>query len=417
MLNAKIAQKIVDKTMSIININVNIMNADSEIIASGDRMRLGDFHLGAYKVIKSGKSHLVSSQEAKNMPGVLPGITLPILFRDEIIGAVGMTGEPDLVINYGELVKYTTELMIEQSYIKDEVFLQKRLRDSFMEGLFMGNIIGDHDDIVERGLKYGLDLNQRYLVMSIKVEFEESNSNNKNGNSAVDNQRKKDRLEEKITLQIFKYSKIIIKFIDNYLGVLIPLKTDSKTLENHNEQYKVAKEVLDSVRKLINAKFSMAIGGISNSNEEISSLFKKAMFTISAGYINKDENEIKHFSDYFAEYAMSYIPQHAGLNISKQVLGNFSSKSEGQTETLLQTLQIFFKYDMNITKASEELFIHRNSLVGRLKRITEITGYKPQNFRDAVILNLAMTLPKLEEHNLTHKDIYFENQVGMDSID
>lgn len=51
-----IAQKIVDATMEIIdNRNVNIMDKNGFIIASGDKDRIATFHKGADDVIKSNK--------------------------------------------------------------------------------------------------------------------------------------------------------------------------------------------------------------------------------------------------------------------------------------------------------------------------------------------------------------------------
>jgi len=48
----KLAQNIVDKTMSILGKNINIMNENGVIIGSGDKSRLNQFHEGAAQVIK-----------------------------------------------------------------------------------------------------------------------------------------------------------------------------------------------------------------------------------------------------------------------------------------------------------------------------------------------------------------------------
>lgn len=51
----QLAQDIVDKTMSILGKNINIMDEKGVIIGSGDKSRLNQFHEGAAKVIKEGK--------------------------------------------------------------------------------------------------------------------------------------------------------------------------------------------------------------------------------------------------------------------------------------------------------------------------------------------------------------------------
>lgn len=139
MLNTKIAQSIVSKTMSVIGYDVNIMDENAYIIASANEDRIGDFHLGASKVIKTSSRLSINIKEAFTMEGVKEGITLPIRFNKNIIGAVGIKGDPDLVIKYGELVKYTTELMVEQSYMKEIVYLENKSRNNFLNELLTGN--------------------------------------------------------------------------------------------------------------------------------------------------------------------------------------------------------------------------------------------------------------------------------------
>ncbi|MBA7514082.1 Carbohydrate diacid regulator [subsurface metagenome] len=51
----QLAQDIVDKTMSILGKNINIMDEKGVIIGSGDKSRLNQFHEGAAQVIKEGK--------------------------------------------------------------------------------------------------------------------------------------------------------------------------------------------------------------------------------------------------------------------------------------------------------------------------------------------------------------------------
>jgi carbohydrate diacid regulator len=54
---------------------------------------------------------------------------------------------------------------------------------------------------------------------------------------------------------------------------------------------------------------------------------------------------------------------------------------------------------MNIKKTSEDLFIHRNTLMARLNRIKDIIGYKPQSFKDAFFIRIAIMMLNLERMN------------------
>lgn len=58
-LDNQIAKKIIKKIMNDTDykININIMNEYGEIIASGDKYRIGKIHSGALEVIEKRKKH------------------------------------------------------------------------------------------------------------------------------------------------------------------------------------------------------------------------------------------------------------------------------------------------------------------------------------------------------------------------
>lgn len=76
----------------------------------------------------------------------------------------------------------------------------------------------------------------------------------------------------------------------------------------------------------------------------------------------------------------------------------------------LETLETFFQNDQSITKTSAALFIHRNTLLFRLNRIGEITGFYPQHLKDAINLYTALTLYKLYQFETSSVSDDIENQ-------
>ncbi len=46
---------------------------------------------------------------------------------------------------------------------------------------------------------------------------------------------------------------------------------------------------------------------------------------------------------------------------------------------------MFFLHDLNLTAASKQLFIHRNTLNYRLDKIRKATGLDVREFEDAVV--------------------------------
>ena len=68
---------------------------------------------------------------------------------------------------------------------------------------------------------------------------------------------------------------------------------------------------------------------------------------------------------------------------SQRVLKNFDSNKA-------RTLECFFANNLNIQQTANDLFLHRNTLIYRLNKIIDETGYDPKKFKDALILQVAL---------------------------
>jgi DNA-binding PucR family transcriptional regulator len=54
-----------------------------------------------------------------------------------------------------------------------------------------------------------------------------------------------------------------------------------------------------------------------------------------------------------------------------------------------KTIEVFFKLDLNLSEASKELYVHRNTLIYRLDKIQKYTTYDIRKFNDAVLFKIA----------------------------
>jgi len=147
------AQNIVDRMMNVIPYNVNIMNNKGIIIGSGDKNRLYKLHEGAMEAI--GKKVMIEILEG----GVdtKPGVNTPILFQNKVIGVIGITGKPEDVRPFVELVRITSELLVTQEYVLFQRKISEQLKDEFLyELIHMKNSYAQ--DFKERGGALGIDV-------------------------------------------------------------------------------------------------------------------------------------------------------------------------------------------------------------------------------------------------------------------
>ena len=132
LLDSAIAKQIVSRTMKIIGHNINVMNGQGVILGSGDPKRIGSTHEGALLAIAQNRNVEISQEVASGLHGVKPGINLPLHYQGQIIGVVGITGDPSELTHYGELLKMTAEMIVEQANLQDKLQWENRQREEFI---------------------------------------------------------------------------------------------------------------------------------------------------------------------------------------------------------------------------------------------------------------------------------------------
>ena len=167
-LDARLAQEIVARTMKIIDSNVNVMDARGRIIGSGDRERIGELHEGALLALSQARVVDIDDAVAKHLHGVRPGINLPLRIDGDIVGVIGLTGDPATLRHYGELVCMTAEMMLEQARLLHMLAQDSRLREELVLNLIRSDTLSPA--LIEWAQRLGIDLNQPRVVAVVEVD-------------------------------------------------------------------------------------------------------------------------------------------------------------------------------------------------------------------------------------------------------
>jgi len=78
-----------------------------------------------------------------------------------------------------------------------------------------------------------------------------------------------------------------------------------------------------------------------------------------------------------------------------ETLGALVEHDERKQSDLLRTLNGFFEANGNLAKAANDLDVHRNTLVYRLERISELTGLDLDDPDNRLILHLALKIQRV----------------------
>ena len=64
----------------------------------------------------------------------------------------------------------------------------------------------------------------------------------------------------------------------------------------------------------------------------------------------------------------------------------------------LTTINKFFEHDLNVSATSQDLYIHRNTLVYRLDKLEKNTGMDLRVFEDAITFKIALMVVKYMDY-------------------
>ncbi|RDW20012.1 hypothetical protein CWR48_06805 [Oceanobacillus arenosus] len=355
MLTKEIATAIVRETSLRINRNVNIMDINGIIIATMEPSRMNTIHEGAVEVLRSGKTLEIFQSESERWDGSQPGLNLPIIFREKIIGVIGITGNPEMMGDIGELVKMTTELMINQVFLATQLEWQQRTQEIIIEQLLENN---PYSHEVERGLsRLHFQLDPPFMTAIIQIS---------------DGEIQKQSLIQKIEALIGE-SYVIAGFINfNQLILAFSGLNEVNTIGKLNSVYALLKKQ--------NWKFRMVYSLPFEELEKFQQSYYDCELALKISDSNMDFISFGHVE---VKALVHQLDADIAKRFSGRVLKSFNANQA-------ETLESFFANDLNIQKAADALFLHRNTLIYRLHKIMEETGYDPRKFSDALILQIAM---------------------------
>lgn len=360
-LNKSLAQEIVDRTMQIIKRNINVMNDKGVIIGSGDASRIDSIHEGALRVIETQKEFEIEEQEAKGLHGVKAGINLPINFNGTVVGVIGITGYPNEIRSYGELVKMAAEMILQQAVLLDQMQWDERLKEELISQLLHSpeNL---NSLYFERVRRLGIDLEIPRIAIILAAK-----------DRAKAFKALRDRLDRDDLLAMHP----------NYL-ILLKKVTNLDVARNRKELKKWA----ESVTKHLGLDTKLNIGNYHPSLTGIAESYREAVLTSFVGERMNPEKFI-HFYDEYKIPVLLVKAKQLGIGADFENYYQLLKENDKKGE-LVETLLAYIEENGDGHAVTEKLFIHRNTLRYRMDKITEITGKDPRKIKELLELYLSV---------------------------
>ncbi|SDI10034.1 carbohydrate diacid regulator [Alteribacillus persepolensis] len=366
----ELSVKIIKEVHNIIKEELIIVDKSGIITASTDQERIGNFHEGAVFAMKMEYKYYITKEKTQVLQGVKEGINLPIFFDNEVIGVIGITGDPLTVEPYADLIRKMTELMIKEAYhIEQKEWELRGLEAYFHEWVYAKEV---DEEFIRKGQVLGVAIGTPYICAFVELDAKQSDKDFKQIQTYL--------------LDVFKRhfpkkEDFMIRWGDGRFMVF-------KTYKG-KESKDCLKSELKRCQQSIKVKYQAnLIVGLSKSivTYQIHKAYKEAEIALN---VAKTKEGFIQYEDLLLDIVLEEIKEETSQEFIQRVLGRIRRDDE-----LLATLAIYLNHDQSIKETASYMHIHTNTLHYRLKQIKKITGLDPRKTEAIALFYVAICLLK-----------------------
>ncbi|MBQ8621528.1 MAG: helix-turn-helix domain-containing protein [Oscillospiraceae bacterium] len=362
------AQQIVEEIGKLVRQNINLMDETGHIIASNDPSRIGKFHPGAYEIITHHMNELYITQEMeKSDVRLRQGINLPIQVDGQVEGVIGITGIYDEVIQYGQIVKKMAEILVRERIAMDEQRLDQRIRTRFLEEWIMGEGPANLQNLSDRGYALGIDISKPRRCVVVSPRQLSGYTDSLEGQEALE------RVEQVVS-SLLPPGCMVLRNTGRQILVL-PSRSN-QTLA------KLCRRLTDAVSSQLDVQL---VCGIDGGATDIHTAYLQA--GRAWRFAQHAARSIVEFDSLHAELLLDHISRDRKIDYLHRV---FPGCTQTQIREFISLLEAWFAADGSLNVAAQALYIHKNTIQYRLKRISEISGLDVRRPSQAPALYLAV---------------------------
>lgn len=371
-IGKQLATQIVDTVHDVCGHDINFINKNGIIYASTNTSRIGSFHEIGKKAADTGT--VIEVQESDHYEGTSAGVNIPVTHNGYFIAVIGISGSPDAVRKFAYLAEKITRLLIREQELSAASRTLSEKRTYLVSYLLSCSETSHEAHGSEASPDKVSDLN---YIHDLLDEFEINIGKEKrvliirmlSDHSTVTISSTEEKIlrmfkEHSIHLYMFQYPHEYTAIIDSSFP-LEQLESFCSSLPANSIQMGIGRpaELFKISASYDTAR--IALNSLTDSNIAFA-LFDDLTLEILLGSLNEVTS---------AEFLKKTI---ACLN-----------------ETDCSLLHSYFDHEQSLSRTSEALYLHKNTLQYKLDRIHKICGLNPRSFKDGVILYLALRLKEL----------------------
>ena len=383
-LTTKIVQPFIATLEEALHYKVTITDTNGYIVGSSDPARLNQFHPSAYEILcerQPIESWDIATDSYVNVPeGVQLGYGERVIYDEECIGLIGLVGAPEEIKQSIKTAQLVLQLMLDRKKASDELKLISKDKKAFLLRLLQGQY-GSPEWIKERADTYKIDLSRPRYVLTVQINLEKFDEK-----SPLELSQIKETMHRAIRSIFFEQEDLLYEY-DTGETVLLTAGKHSDASQRRRQIEKAAARLYAELREQCKVSALIGVSEECGDYTGIPLALRQGRMAAEIGAKTENGEGLYFYSQMrLGRIVASFSPEIRPI-LQRDIL---SKLLENHADSLLETLFTYFEMNGNVSQTAEKLFIHRNTLQYRFRKIKEITGFDIYHIDDLVQLRLAV---------------------------
>lgn len=378
---------------------VHLCNANSRIIASTDQSSIGSHSTSASFVLQEGHTVIIGGEAASGTNTVIYASLIKV--PNYSLLAVVATGESKKASEQGNLIKTAIETALSYQAFLSRDTQRTDERASVGRALVEGDF--SEQNIIAKMNKLELVPNLLRSVIYIHLLHDEPTYFNVSLNLGYQSsiERKNEEIVNRLSKgKYFNTQDLIILYDRNTVLIIKSFINGSDVFRAYLSLDKICSDISKILSEFTSLNYHIAYGNLYPDLHGVRRSFLEANDTIEIGKSTLPDEHFYSLEDLLFEHVCKGInPQIVNKIIQSCIAGLQENETEFPEE-LIQTAEAYVDNCMRLSRTSNAIYLHRNTISKQLTKLKEKTGLDPQNsFRDAFLVKIIATYLKLNGEN------------------
>ncbi|MFB9184210.1 CdaR family transcriptional regulator [Dactylosporangium sucinum] len=392
MLTPELAQEIAASITAAIGFNVLVTDRQGRVIGSADPTRVGTLHEASVSVVRRRAEAWHNPAAARRLSGVRPGITLPLTLGQEVVGTVGITGDPAVVRPFGEIVRRQTEIILRQTALLRLELRRERAVEQLVADIasYEAGVV-DAEPLRTRAEELGFVVDVPRAVVVVAVEPQAAAPGREPGADPDSRQ-----LPVRLAAEVFHAAGDLVAPVGAtavaVLADLVPRGGPERCVDVLHE---LGGALVRRIEQRLGAGSWVGVGAPASGLAELPRSYHEAWSALRIGRRMMPGVRVHDARDFRVWDLLMGIAPRQRHDFRRAMLGTLSAQ-RGWPE-LRRTVIALVEHGLRLTETAEALHIHRNTLLYRLKRLSAAVGADSRAPRVAIALYLACLLEEIDQ--------------------